>query len=126
MEDLKLQVSAFQKELGQVVKELAAKHGVTLSKNNLRYDQYQWNVSLKFNVVGKQQELKALEASLYKSQEDPNVGSIVNYRGVDYKVVTYNRAGNMIAERRNDGRSFKFRRNKVTFKFDYFTNVVTA
>jgi len=123
MDDLKLQVAAFQKELGQVVKELAAKHNLTLAKNFLRYDQYQWKTNLTFNVNGKQQALKELQANLFSNEGDPKLNDVLSYRGTSYKVTGYNRKGNLNMVRTIDGRSFIFKRNRLTGKFDYFDKI---
>lgn len=126
MNDVKIQLAAFQKELGEVAKVLAAKHNLTLAKNFIKYDAYQWNASLKFNINGQEDALKQLEARLYSSDGDPKIGDVVNYRRTSYKVTGYNRNGTLLATRNVDGRSFKFKRNKVTFKYDYFDKVAVA
>jgi len=126
MDELKLQVAMFQKELGQVVKELALKHNLTLAKNSLRYDQYQWKTNLTFNVNGKQGELKALEANLFSNDGDPKIGDVLGYRRTSYKVTGYNRNGTLLASRTVDGRGFKFKRNRITGKYDYFDVAVVA
>lgn len=123
MNELKNQVDAFQKDLGVLAKELAAKHGLTLAKNFVRYDQFEFNASLKFNVTAKIAEKKAYLADIYSSEGDPKVGEVVHYRRTGYKVTGYNRNGTLLADRVVDGRSFKFKRNKLTFKYDYFDKV---
>jgi hypothetical protein len=126
MEDLKLQVAAFQQDLGVLAKELAAKHNLTLAKNFIRYDQFEFNASLKFNITAKVAEKKAHLADIYSNEGDPKVGDILHYRRTGYKVTGYNRNGTLLADRNVDGRSFKFKRNKVTFKYDYFDAAVVA
>ena len=126
MDELKLKVNAFQKDLGLLAKELAAKHGLTLAKNFISYDQYEFRASLKFNITEKIAEKKEFLAKIYSNDGDPKVGDVLNYQGTSYKVTGYNRAGNMLADRVIDGRGFKFRRNKVTFKFDYFQTTTVA
>jgi len=126
MNELKNQVNAFQKDLGLLAKELAAKHGLTLAKNFVRYDQFEFSASLKFNVTSKIAEKKAFLADIYSSEGDPKVGEVLGYHGTSYKVTGYNRNGTLLADRVVDGRSFKFKRNKLTFKYDYFVKVAVA
>lgn len=126
MDDLKLQVAAFQKDLGVLAKELAAKHNLTLAKNFIRYDQFEFSASLKFNVTAKIAEKKAFLADIYSTEGDPKVGDVLHYRRTGYTVTGYNRNGTLLANRNVDGRGFKFKRNKVTFKYDYFDKVAVA
>ena|ERR1035437_1738636 len=126
MDDLKLQVNAFQKDLEVLAKELATKHNLTLAKNFIRYDQFEFNASLKFNITAKVAEKKAHLADIYSNEGDPKIGQVVYFRKTGYKVTGYNRNGTLEAERNVDARSFKFRRNKVTFKYDYFDTAVVA
>lgn len=126
MNELKDKVTAFQKDLAVLARELAAKHGLTLAKNFVRYDQFEFNASLKFNVTAKIAEKKAFLADIYKSDGDPTLNTVLNYHGTDYKVTGYNRNGTLLADRVIDGRSFKFKRNKLTGKYDYFTTAVVA
>jgi len=122
MDDLRSQVNAFQKELRLVAEQLAAKHNLTLAKNAIRYDSFQYKSTLTFNVKGKEAEL----SSLFKSTGDPEIGTTFYYRRTGYKIVSYNRAGNLNVTRNVDGRQFIFKRNRLTGKFDYFDNTVVA
>jgi len=126
MNDLKLQVEAFQKDLGVLARELAAKHNLTLAKNFVRYDQFEFNASLKFNITAKVAEKKAYLADIYSNEGDPKVGDVLHYRRTGYKVTGYNRNGTLLANRVVDDRGFKFKRNKLTGKYDYFDAAVVA
>lgn len=126
MNDLKLQVEAFQKDLGVMARDLATKHGLKLTKNFIRYDQFEFSASLKFSIAAKIAEKKAFLADIYSNEDDPKVGEVLNYRGVEYKVTGYNRNSTLLVDRVRDNRSFKFKRNKLTSKYDYFTKVAVA
>jgi len=127
MDELKLQVVAFQKELGEVVKALAAKHNLNLAKNNLRYDSLQWKANLTFNVKGKEAEIKQSKLlSFGYDESDPKVGEVLGYRRTSYKVVGYNRGGSLIVSRVVDNREFRFKRNRLTNKYDYFDKVAVS
>jgi len=127
MDELKLKVSAFQKDLGLLAKELAEKHGLSLTKNFLKYDSIQYKSSLVFAVKGKEAEVKQARLSNYGYQEsDPKVGEVVNYRRTGYKVLGFNRAGNLVVSRVVDNREFKFKRNRLNGLYDYFDKVAVS
>lgn len=121
MSDLRLQVKAFHADLSKVLKEVAERHGLKVSKDFIRFDQFQWKANIIFDVAEKQNELRQLQATPYELNGDPKLGQEFSYKRTTYVVDGYNRAGNIEATRKFDGKKFRFRRSH-NGQFDYFDN----